>query len=105
MTKSELPYLDRIFLGPLLMYANQGSKGPFITEGLLLSLILVSYLNRYYLIISSRRLPGRSELSIFTNVYLQISRFLLLLTMHYIVRGYVKTYANPPVGRYLKLSR
>lgn len=40
MTKSELPYLDCIFLGPLLMYANQ-TKGPFISEGILLSLILL----------------------------------------------------------------
>jgi len=40
MTKNELPYLDRVFLGPFLMYVNQ-SKGPFIPERILLSLILV----------------------------------------------------------------
>merc|ERR1712126_438874 len=40
MTKSELPYLDCVFLGPVLMYVNQ-SKGPFISERILLNVILV----------------------------------------------------------------
>ena len=43
MTKSELPYLDCVFLGPVLMYVNQ-SKGPFISERILLNVILVSFL-------------------------------------------------------------
>ena len=43
MTKSELPYLDCVFLGPVLMYVNQ-SKGPFISERILLNVILVSLL-------------------------------------------------------------
>ena len=42
MTKSELPYLDCVFLGPVLMYVNQ-SKGPFISERILLNVILVSF--------------------------------------------------------------
>ena len=49
MTKSELPYLDCVFLGPVLMYVNQ-SKGPFISEKILLNVILVSFLESQLLI-------------------------------------------------------
>ena len=41
MTKNELPYADQIFTGPLIMFINQ-SKGPFISERILLYLLLVS---------------------------------------------------------------
>ena len=41
MTRSELPYADRIFLGPLAMFINLW-KGPFVSEIFLLHLLLVS---------------------------------------------------------------
>ena len=102
MTKSELPYLDCVFLGPVLMYVNQ-SKGPFISERILLNVILVSFLVSQLLMSKFLYFPFVCQTTIAISDY--AFRFLPSLIMHYIVKKYVKIYVNKLAGRYLKSNR